>query len=78
MSALGEAYKKSKLTGAYTISVVGIESQEISNLIPVFPLRINEDSQKIIEENIAKIKNLIYDEATTITHNKISKRSSSL
>ena len=78
MSALGEAYKKSKLTGAYTISVVGIESQEISNLIPVFPLRINEDSQKIIEENIAKIKNLIYDEATTITPNKISKRSSSL
>ena len=78
MTALGEAQKKSKLTGAYTISVVGIESQEISNLIPVFPLRINEESQKIIEENVAKIKNLIYDEATIIAPNKISKRPSSL
>ena len=51
---------------------------DLPKKIPVFPLRINEDSQKIIEENIAKIKNLIYDEATTITPNKISKRSSSL
>ena len=60
------------------MSVVGIESQEISNLIPIFPLRINEDSQKIIEENVAKIKNLIYDEATVISPSKISKRSSSI
>ncbi|MDG2314482.1 MAG: hypothetical protein P8L72_03750 [Flavobacteriaceae bacterium] len=78
MSSLGEAYKNSQLTGAYTMSVVGIESQEISNLIPIFPLRINEDSQKIIEENVAKIKNLIYDEATVISPSKISKRSSSI
>lgn len=73
---LGMAAKNEKLTGTLSLDVIGLESSEITSLIPL-PSEISPSSIQNVLQAIATIKSKIYDDKTRLYPQIISVKSSS-
>lgn len=62
---LGLAAKREKLLGTLSVDVIGLESPEITTIIPL-PSEISPSSIQTVLQAIATIKSKIYDESTRL------------
>lgn len=72
---LGLAAKDGKLTGTLSLDVIGLESPEITSVIPL-PSEISPSSIQNVLQAISTIKSKIYDENTRLYPQIISVKSS--
>jgi len=66
ISAIGLEAKQSNLTGNITVDVVGIDSPDVTNLIPLTS-EIDQTSIQNALQALASIKSKLWDDTTTIT-----------
>ncbi len=73
---LGLAAKRDKLVGTLSVDVIGLESQEITTIIPL-PSEISPSSIQTVLQSIATIKSKIYDAHTRLYPQIVSVKNTS-